>query len=118
MTGAPKTTAGNKFVANPLPPPLLLSTPTLTHSAISWMGMAYSCQDDLRFCDRQGGTSKSWFQGHALWHSGIAVGIGFLYAFLRAERPAMEWRRRSSEGRGSGGEKELMDLTAIAAHQV
>ena len=51
-------------------------------AALVCMGTAYLFQDDLKFCVGP----NSLFQGHAVWHSGMALGIGFFYLFLRQER--------------------------------
>lgn len=56
--------------------------------AVVSMGVAYMFQDDLKFCV----SPKSKFQGHAVWHSGMAIGVAFFYIFLRQER------RRESDG--------------------
>lgn len=84
--------------------------------AVTWMGIAYSCQDDMKMCS----SPDALFQGHALWHSGMAIGIGFFYLFLRQERGvegAGSWVARKSRG-SSGGSAELMQVDALTTHKV
>ena len=59
-------------------------------ASVLCMGIAYLFQDDLKYCVGP----NSLFQGHAIWHAGMALGIGFFYLFLRQEREV----RDSSEG--------------------
>lgn len=74
--------------------------------AVTFMGIAYNFQDDMKYCI----SATSAFQGHAVWHSCMAIGVGFFYLFLRQERriegvDEMTWKERS--GSGSGGKKKM-----------
>ncbi|GMI02561.1 hypothetical protein TrLO_g8537 [Triparma laevis f. longispina] len=87
--------------------------------AVTFMGIAYNFQDDMKYCI----SATSAFQGHAVWHSCMAIGVGFFYLFLRQERriegvDEMTWKERS--GSGSGGERELMkmDLDDVVVNKV
>lgn len=66
---------------------------------------------DSEWCE----SPTAFFQGHAVWHSSMAVGIMFFYFFLRQERPWVEkredvlvegggeWMERVEEGKGGDG---------------
>jgi hypothetical protein len=97
----------------------------LLFAATASMGVAYYCQKDQKFC-KEGkeavlwGGPDSWFQGHALWHSGMAIGVMFFYFFMRQERAVENYdpeiwvtRKEDEEGEGEG-EGELM----ISVHGV
>jgi len=79
-------------------------------AALVSMGIAYLCQDDWKFC---AGPHSLW-QAHAVWHAGMALGIGFFYLFLRQERgrPSAdsEWSERDGKK-----EMELMARESSAS---
>jgi hypothetical protein len=82
------------------------------------MGIAYLFQDDAKFCSGVFLGPDSWFQGHAVWHSGMALGVMFFYLFLRQERPreGIVWEARKKKG--SGGSTELFEQDDLEAHRV
>ena len=56
--------------------------------ATGLMMFAYVAREsDMDWCDDE----DSFVQGHAVWHSCMAIGITFFYLFLRQERP---WHER------------------------
>lgn len=51
-----------------------------------WFGVASQFQSDKRTCI----AADHFFQGHAVWHSGMALGVLCFYLFLRQERPLLK----------------------------
>ncbi|GMH74410.1 hypothetical protein TrST_g2251 [Triparma strigata] len=54
---------------------------------------------DMEWCE----SPDAFFQGHAVWHSSMAIGVMFFYLFMRQERPWIE--RRGEEGGGEWMER-------------